>query len=125
MMKKGAFAILISIAVSVQNAFSAPKVDDRPAAERDGKKSSVEIALAMTEAKMWQSPNGKMLPYRLHVPANPEQGRRYPLVVHMHGAGSRGTNNLNQIRKVGRRMPAHLFVSITAGRRPSWLPEHR
>ena len=100
-MKKVFLIFLLSFAVFAQNAFSAPKVDDSPAAERKGNKSSIKIALAMTEAKMWQSLNGETLPYRLHIPSKPEKGSRYPLVVHMHGAGSRGTNNLNQVRTGG------------------------
>ena len=58
-------------------------------------------ALAMTEAKMWESPNGGTLPYRLHAPEKTTPGRLYPMVVLMHGAGERGTNNSDQIRNGG------------------------
>lgn len=52
---------------------------------------------SLTVPKMWRSANGETLPYRLHLPSNAVAGVRYPLVVHMHGAGSRGTNNLAQV----------------------------
>lgn len=55
-------------------------------------------ALATTDAVTWQSPGGGSLPYRLHRPTKCEPGRRYPLVVFMHGAGSRGSDNKTQLR---------------------------
>ena len=132
MMKKTVLIFSLTVAVLAQNAFAAAKsakVDDSPAAERKGKKSSMKIALAMTEAKMWKSPNGETLPYRLHVPSNPEQGRRYPLVVHMHGAGSRGTNNLNQVKTGGadfiawakKRGEEYIFVAPQCPARQKWV----
>ena len=52
---------------------------------------------AMTTAHVWRSANGESLPYRVHSPENPRPGWRYPLVLHLHGAGSRGTNNVDQL----------------------------
>ena len=37
--------------------------------------------------------DGYTLPYRLHAPAKCEEGVRYPLVLFLHGAGERGTDN--------------------------------
>lgn len=37
------------------------------------------------------------LPYRLLRPAKVENGKRYPLVVFLHGAGERGTDNEKQL----------------------------
>lgn len=51
----------------------------------------------MTEAKTWTDAGGKTFRYRWHAPAKIEQGRKYPLVVLMHGAGERGTNNVDQL----------------------------
>ena len=74
---------------------------DRPSEEAKGNDDAFAAACAMTEAKTWKSPNGGTLPYRLHVPSKPEAGRLYPMVVHMHGVGSKGTNNLDQIKTGG------------------------
>lgn len=40
---------------------------------------------------------GKKLPYRLLRPPMVEKGRTYPLVVFLHGAGERGTDNDKQL----------------------------
>lgn len=71
------------------------------AAERHGRASTFEVACRLTKPRIWTGADGDVLPYRLHVPEKAEPGRRYPLVIHMHGAGSRGTNNLDQIRTGG------------------------
>lgn len=39
--------------------------------------------------------NGKSLPYRLYIPQGHE-GEKLPLVLFMHGAGERGTDNIKQ-----------------------------
>lgn len=96
-----AFIFLLSVASVVGGATKASRLDNRPSAERIGNQESFKAALAVTTPKMWESPKGGTLPYRMHVPAKMESGRIYPLVIHMHGAGSRGTNNLNQIRTGG------------------------
>ncbi|AMV17220.1 alpha/beta hydrolase-fold protein [Planctomyces sp. SH-PL14] len=40
---------------------------------------------------------GASLPYRLLKPANVESGKKYPVVVFLHGAGERGTDNEKQL----------------------------
>lgn len=40
---------------------------------------------------------GNKLPYRMLSPAKVEAGRKYPLVVFLHGAGERGTDNKKQL----------------------------
>jgi predicted peptidase len=40
---------------------------------------------------------GHKLPYRLLTPATVEDGKRYPLVIFLHGAGERGTDNDKQL----------------------------
>ncbi len=42
--------------------------------------------------------DGMTLPYRLHTPKTIEAGKTYPLVIHFHGAGSRGDDNALQLR---------------------------
>lgn len=51
------------------------------------------LAVRMTEAKTWQGFN-----YRFHAPSKTEPGKTYPLVLLLHGAGERGTNNVAQLK---------------------------
>ncbi|MBC8406748.1 MAG: dienelactone hydrolase family protein [Planctomycetes bacterium] len=48
--------------------------------------------------------DGKTFPYRLLAPAKMEEGKRYPLVLFLHGAGERGENNSSQLRHFPERM---------------------
>ena len=41
--------------------------------------------------------DGKTVPYRLLKPANIDPAKKYPLVVFLHGAGERGTDNQRQM----------------------------
>lgn len=42
--------------------------------------------------------NGNTMPYRLYLPPDHDAtGANYPLVIHLHGAGERGTNNTAQL----------------------------
>ena len=41
--------------------------------------------------------NGLSLNYRLYVPAELEEGKKYPLVLFLHGGGERGDDNLTQL----------------------------
>lgn len=49
------------------------------------------------EAKIFKDATGKELPYRLLVPLKIEEGKKYPLVLFLHGAGERGTDNTKQM----------------------------
>ena len=49
------------------------------------------------EAKTYQGAGEQALPYRLLKPEKVESGKTYPLVVFLHGAGERGTDNEKQI----------------------------
>jgi len=40
---------------------------------------------------------GLTLPYRLYVPPSYTPTKKYPLIIFFHGAGERGTNNMNQL----------------------------
>ena len=50
------------------------------------------------EAREFSSADGAKLPYRLLQPANIEAGKKYPLVIFLHGAGERGTDNAAQLK---------------------------
>jgi predicted peptidase len=51
---------------------------------------------AEPEKKEFKS-DGKTLPYRLLRPTDTEAGKKYPLVVFLHGAGERGVDNTKQL----------------------------
>lgn len=49
-------------------------------------------------ALVYEDGAGNTLPYRLFLPPNHDApGAEYPLVLHLHGAGERGTNNTSQL----------------------------
>ena len=50
-----------------------------------------------TEAHVHSSPQGKTMPYRLYSPSPVDPGKTYPLVVALHGAGSRGDDNFKHL----------------------------
>lgn len=52
---------------------------------------------------------GETFPYRLCAPQFPEAGRRYPLVLFLHGSGECGSDNVRQV-KVG--LPALLATLL-------------
>ncbi len=54
-------------------------------------------AAAEPEAKTFTAPGGKTLPYRLIRPDGVEAGKTYPLVLVLHGAGERGSDNAKQL----------------------------
>jgi len=49
------------------------------------------------EAKTYENVEGQKLPYRLLKPEKIEPGKRYPLVLLLHGIGERGTDNARQL----------------------------
>ncbi|MEM9379118.1 MAG: GDSL-type esterase/lipase family protein [Planctomycetota bacterium] len=57
---------------------------------------------------------GRRIPYRLVVPAEIEPDRSYPLVLFLHGAGERGTNNDTQL--------VHFPVRMMAPERRESMP---
>lgn len=50
------------------------------------------------EARTFNGPDGATLPYRLLLPKNYDQTKKYPLVLFLHGAGERGTDNAVQLK---------------------------
>jgi predicted peptidase len=49
------------------------------------------------EARAWKISASKSIPYRLFIPRNRVPGRKYPVMLTLHGAGERGTDNVSQL----------------------------
>ena len=49
------------------------------------------------EKIVWKDPSGKELPYRFMKPEGYEATKKYPLVIFLHGAGERGSDNDKQL----------------------------
>lgn len=52
---------------------------------------------AQLDKKVFTGKDGGTLPYRLLKPEPYEEGKSYPLVVFLHGAGERGNENVVQL----------------------------
>jgi predicted peptidase len=46
----------------------------------------------------YKNAGGETMPYRLFAPSGQEAGRKYPLVVFLHGAGGSGADNVKQLQ---------------------------
>lgn len=53
--------------------------------------------LSVYEKKVWISPKGDTLGYRILLPENYDTSKQYPLVLFLHGAGERGNDNEKQL----------------------------
>ncbi len=56
-----------------------------------------EQAISGYRSFYYQGKDGGKLKYRFYNPSKNKSGKKYPLVVHFHGAGSRGDNNISQL----------------------------
>ena len=54
-----------------------------------------------TQAHVYTSKSGISMPYRLFMPRDYNPRQQYPLLLSFHGAGSRGKDNLKQLRPWG------------------------
>jgi predicted peptidase len=49
------------------------------------------------QARVFKDAGGKTLPYRIFIPQGYDSARKYPLVLFLHGAGERGSDNKAQL----------------------------
>lgn len=56
-----------------------------------------EGLLKVFEPKAFEASNGTSLNYRLYVPASYDENKSYPVVLFLHGAGERGSDNSSQL----------------------------
>ena len=59
---------------------------------------NAQTAQEATTAEVFTAPSGEILRYRQHLPKNVAAGKKLPLVLFLHGAGERGTNNVSQLK---------------------------
>jgi len=50
------------------------------------------------EKRVYENADGESLPYRLFVPRGYDVGKRYPLILFLHGLGERGSDNELQLK---------------------------
>ena len=71
-------------------------------------------ALDMMEAKVYQDSTISTtvnLPYRLYLPTNYDENKQYPVLVFMHGAGERGSDNVAQVTGSNPYQSTHLLLN--------------
>ena len=53
--------------------------------------------LNLYEKKVYTTPSGEELPYRILFPENYDRSKKYPLILLLHGGGERGNDNEKQL----------------------------
>jgi hypothetical protein len=104
---------ILLVAALPLGAWSVPPAKDTPALLPDAPQSDARWApierfkkvapplAANYEARSHRSASGEVMPYKLFRP-RVEPGRRYPLVVFLHGSGGSGTDNMKQLERADR-----------------------
>lgn len=59
------------------------------------------MSILVFQPRIYTSAAGRSMPYRLRVPDDDTPGKSYPLVLFLHGAGERGTDNEAQLKWCG------------------------
>jgi len=90
--------IILLFCVLTQYVFSQTTYSDKHFYEHAIKEHNQSFYEANTTAYVYKDKNGEEMPYRLFLPPNYNPEKKYPLVLYLHGAGSRGNDNLKQLR---------------------------
>ncbi len=77
---------------------TAEEVTTEPAETAEPKDLSNAVLTEIFEAKRILVASKVRMTYRIYVPADYDAGKSYPLVVFLHGAGERGTDNAAQFK---------------------------
>ncbi len=93
-MKTDMFAIRMIVVAAVAGALCAQGI---AAALPPHLEEAITNAASVTEAMAYTNAAGASLNYRFRAPAQVETGKRYPLVLFLHGAGSRGSDNTRHL----------------------------
>lgn len=90
-------SLAIATTMSLTNLGISQEADanqNKPTANASGEPIDVS---KLFEAREYTGQNGQSLKYRLLKPINYEEGKKYPLVLFLHGAGERGDDNTKQL----------------------------
>src|SRR5205085_1952118 len=88
---------LVAAAASLGGAVSGGGTCAAAAAAADAGAVTRRIAVDDFQARTFDDGAGHTLPYRLYVPAGGDPAVKHPLVLFLHGAGGRGTDNRLQL----------------------------
>jgi predicted peptidase len=75
-----------------------PQSDERWALIESFKKRAPDL-IQLFESFNHTNAQGEIMPYRLFIPPQSELGRRYPLVIFLHGSSGSGTDNEKQLQR--------------------------
>ncbi len=92
MTRRFMFALLALAVCQPMNA----QTTEKPKASAEDKEAAKADPLKVFEARTFGEGDGK-LPYRLLKPLNYDSKQQYPLVLFLHGAGERGSDNERQL----------------------------
>lgn len=87
--------------------------------------------LNLYQARTYTDASGKTLLYRLFKPSEYDPARHYPLVLFLHGAGGRGTDNQGQILDAGAKNAARWAIPDIQAKYPCFIlapqcpPDHK
>jgi len=89
---------------------------------------SADATIKDFEAREQKDEFGNVLPYRLFKPAGYDPAKKYPVILFLHGAGERGSDNTKQVRDalhfakeaVQKNHPAFVIAPQCPGSRPAF-----
>ncbi len=67
------------------------------AAKVSAQQETPDAAVAGFIAGSYRSPSGEAMPYRLFVPPGYDTNKKYPIILWLHGAAGRGSDNYSQL----------------------------